>query len=63
MGLTVDIDEHIFGGTLPEAAEAGDAEERACVVRSGPVDGEALLHVEGDFRTVDLHLLWGKLTV
>lgn len=62
-GLTVDIDEHVRGGALPQVAQTGDTEQGSSVMRPGSVDGEAPLDVKGDLRPVHCHLHGGKLAV
>lgn len=61
--LTVDIDEHVLGGALPQVAQTGYTEQGSSVMRPGSVDGEALLDIEGDVRPVYRHLHWWKLAV
>lgn len=61
--LTVDIDQHVLGGGLAEVAQAGHAVERARVVRSRPVDGEAPHDVEGDLHPIHRQLPRGELSV
>lgn len=61
--LTVDVDEHEFGGALPQVPQTGHTVERAGVLLLGSVDGEALLRIKGDFSSVHLHFCWRKLAV
>lgn len=61
--LTVDIDEHVLGGALPQVAQTGDTEQGSSVIRPWSMNGEALFDVKGDLRPVHCHLRWGKLAV
>lgn len=58
---TVDVDQHVLGRDLSYATEAGQAEERTSQGSSGPVDGEALLHIKGDVCPIHWDLLRGEL--
>lgn len=44
--LTVDIDEHVFGRALPQVAQTGYTVQGSSVIRSGSMDGEALLDIK-----------------
>lgn len=61
--LTVNIDEHILGGALPQVAQTGNTVQGSSMMRPGSVNGEALLDVKGDVRPVYCHLHWWKLAV
>lgn len=61
--LTVNIDEHVLGGALPQVSQTGHAEQGSGVMGPRSVDGEALLDVEGDVRPVDRHLPRRQLAV
>ena len=61
--LTVDVDQHVLGGGLPEVPQAGHAVQRAGVLGPRPVDGEAPPGAEGDLRPVHRHLGRGELPV
>lgn len=58
---TVDVDEHVLGGALPQPPQAGHAVQGPGVMRLGSVDGETLHDVKGDGRSVHGHLRRGKL--
>lgn len=61
--LTVDVDEHVLDGALPQVAQTGYAVQGSSVIRPGSMDGEALLDIKGDLRPIHYHLLWWKLAV
>lgn len=54
--LTVNVDEHVFGGALPQVAQTGDTVQGSGMIRSGSMNGEALPDVKGDLRPVHCHL-------
>ena len=61
--LTVNIDEHVLGGALPQVAQTGDTKQGSSMMRPGAMNGEAPLDVKGDLCPVHCHLNWRKLTV
>lgn len=61
--LTVDIDEHVLGGALPEVAQARYTIQGSGMMRPGPMDSEALPDIEGDLWAIHCHLHWRELTV
>lgn len=54
--LTVNIDEHVLGGALPQVAQAGDTVQSSSMIRPGSMNGEAPLDVKGDLSPVHRHL-------
>lgn len=54
--LTVNIDEHVLYGALPQIAQTGYTVQFPSVIRPRPMDGEAFLDVKGDLFAVHLHL-------
>lgn len=50
--LTVDIDEDILGGALPQVSQSSHTVQHSGVMQLRPMDGEALPVVEGDLRPV-----------
>lgn len=58
---TLDVDQHVLGRDLSHATQAGQAEEGTSQGSTRPVDGEALLHIEGDVCPVHGDLLRGEL--
>lgn len=60
---TLDVDQHVLGRDLSQAAQAGQAEEGVSQGCSGPVDGEALLYIKGDVYSIHWDFLWGELPV
>lgn len=61
--LTVNIDEHVLGGALPQVSQTGHTEQGSSVMRPRSVDCEALLDIEGDVRSVYCHLCRRQLAV
>lgn len=61
--LTVDIDEHILGGALPQVAQTGDTVQGSGMIRPGSVNGETILDIKGDVCPIYRHLYWWKLSV
>lgn len=58
---TVDVDEHVLGGALPQVPQTGHTVQGPGVMRLGSVDGETLHDVKGDVRSVYSHLRWRKV--
>lgn len=63
VALTVNIDEHVLGGALPQVAQTGYTVQGSSVIRPGAMNGEALLDIKGDLRPVHCHLHWWELAV
>lgn len=61
--LTVNIDEHVLSGALPQVAQTGHTVQCSSMIRSGSMNGEALLDIKGDVRPVHCHLHRWKLAV
>lgn len=61
--LTVNIDEHVLGGALPQVAQTGDTEQGSSMMRPGSMNGEAPLDVKRDLRPVHCHIHWWKLAM
>lgn len=61
--LTVNIDEHVFGGTLPQVAQAGNTVQGSGMMRPRSVNGEAFLDVKRDVCPIYCHFYWWKLAV
>lgn len=61
--LTVNIDEHVLGGALPQVAQTGHTVQGSSMIRPWSMDGEALLDVKGDLRPIHCDLHGWKLAV
>lgn len=61
--LTVNIDQHVLSGALPQVAKASHAVQGACVMRLWPVDSEATLDIKRYLYAVHPHFLWGELAM
>ncbi len=61
--LTVNIDEHVLGGALPQVAQTGYTIQGSGMIRTRAMNGEALLDIKGDLCPVHCHLHWWELTM
>ena len=61
--LTVNVDQHVLGGALPQVAQTGHAVQGSGVVRPGSMNSEAPFDIKRDVSPIYCHLHRWELAV